>query len=225
MEYQLWRLLTLMTTFTYELIDILRFLLCCCEHAVLHQSSVKSTVHPLKAVSIPHTFEILVRLKNEASWIIHTNPHRMPPGCYRFIDPVSCCHLIHQASCINDFLVLLNRNEIWMCPFLIKKLEVSFVLLVKGHFPVVPLAPCCHHVLPPRLQNPHHFIDVFFLVRHVLTRLACPHHIEAIVGKFHLKRIHDSEFRIWYPLFFGELCGTLDLVWTKSDSCNISIWP
>mmetsp|Transcript_9131 Transcript_9131/g.27413 ORF Transcript_9131/g.27413 Transcript_9131/m.27413 type:complete len:89 (+) Transcript_9131:83-349(+) len=53
---------------------LLCVLLCCSKHTILHQPSIKCTVHPFKAVTIPYTFEILVRLENKATRIINTNP-------------------------------------------------------------------------------------------------------------------------------------------------------
>lgn len=92
----------------------------CCEHPILHQSTVESTMHPLKTICISQTFEVLLGLKDESSGIVYSNPNGMTPRCNCWLIPVCSRNFIHEASCINDFLVLLNRNEVRVGPVVMK---------------------------------------------------------------------------------------------------------
>lgn len=92
------------------------FLLCSSKHTVLHQSSVKCTMHAFQTISISYALEILVRLEDEPAGIIHSYPYGMTPRSNGFVNPVRSCSLVHHASVSNQLLVRLNGNEIGMGP-------------------------------------------------------------------------------------------------------------
>ena len=58
------------------------------EHTILHQSPLKSSVHPLQAVRIPHAFQIFGRFEDPAHRIVNSNPNRMTPRCNCRGDPI-----------------------------------------------------------------------------------------------------------------------------------------
>ena len=88
----------------------------CCEHTILHQSTVESTMHPLKTITISQTLEVLLGLKDKSSGIVYSNPNGMTPRCNCWFIPVCSRNFIHETSCINNILVLLNRNEVRVGP-------------------------------------------------------------------------------------------------------------
>ena len=74
-----------------------------------------------------------------------------------------------KFNLISEFGIFLDRNKVWMSPFLVKKSQIALILVVKWYLPIISLTPSSHDIFSARLEDSHHFIDVCFLVGHVLT--------------------------------------------------------
>mmetsp|Transcript_12882 Transcript_12882/g.19966 ORF Transcript_12882/g.19966 Transcript_12882/m.19966 type:complete len:286 (+) Transcript_12882:259-1116(+) len=148
----------------------------------------------------------------------------MAPGGNGWLAPICCFDRTHQFGCVNKFFVCFNRNKVGMSPFLVQESQVTLVFLVKGHFPIISLTPCCHDEFSTWFQHSHHFIDVGFLVRHVLTTFACPNDIKRVIGEVHFESIHYHKLCVGESTLFSQFSTTLDLIRAQCDTCHIRLW-
>ena len=118
-------------------------LLCSSKHSILHQSTVECTMHPFEAICIPHAFQIFVWFEYEPPWIVDADPDRMTPWGDGFFNPICGCNLVHDTSCIDDFFVFFDWNEIWVCPINI------FIYTYFGTF-CKYLCVCCSNIVPSK---------------------------------------------------------------------------
>ena len=145
---------------------LIGFLLSCGQHTVLHQTSFECAVHSFETIGISHTLNVCLWFEDPASWILDALPDGVTPRIDGFLNPVGCSHFTHHSSCINELLVLLFRNKVWMtpvwkmtesetCPFYLKTytLFCYFMELTTLRTSIANLVclayqtePPCHHV-------------------------------------------------------------------------------
>jgi hypothetical protein len=94
-------------------------------------------------------------------------------------------------------------------------------LLGKGYDAVVSLAPRGHHDASPGLEHPRHLLHVRRLVGHVLTALAGPHVVEAIIGEGHRQCVHHLKLHVARALLLRQSGGALGLVARQCDAGDL----
>jgi len=103
-------------------------------------------------LTVPDALQVLPWLEDEAPRVLDSDPHGVAPGCDGLLVPVVGANVCHHTGVVDELGVVLDGDEVRVCPLLVEEAQVLIVLLGERNLAVVTLAPCCHDELSSRLQ-------------------------------------------------------------------------